>query len=220
MSAGVGELSAGSVVVDRAAGLEADSVEFPDQRGMLLLEAARAWWRAGSPARAAELVAEQVAEGGENGCYARVQRVEFWVEDGAWAEAEAELAELARELALDDGHCTVVAELMAEHDRLDDAARWYDRGVARLTPAMLDTLGGPQGWAQLGAVMMLHGRRELRARLGKAPDATDELVADLDGGPGSGRGWGSGAEGLGDPPSLDAVAEHQSVGSRVNPDAV
>ena len=170
-----------------------------------LLEAARAWRAAGEEARAARLVEEQVGEGGDDGCYARVQRAEFRVDDGDWARVEAELAELAHQPGLHEGHCTLVAELLVEHDRLAEAARWYDRGVARLTPEALATLAGPRAWTQLAAVIMLRGRREVRARLGRGPDATDELVSE------SAPGWAE----LGDlaaPPDLEAVAEHLAAG--------
>jgi hypothetical protein len=205
MGALIGELGVESTERLRAAGFEAEAGACPEQRGMLLLEAARAWRGAGERARAAALVDGQVAAGGEDGCYARVQRAEFWVEDGDWARVEAELVELAHQPGLHDGHCALVAELLVEHDRLPEATRWYDRGLARLTPATLEALAGPGAWTQLGAVIMLRGRRELRARLGQAPDATDELVAD----PAPGRGE---IDDLGTPPDLDAVAEHLAAG--------
>ncbi len=77
MGAAASGLSAGTIDRERAASLEADAAEFPEQRGMFLLEAARAWRAAGEVARAAELLDEQVADGGDDGCYARVQRAEL-----------------------------------------------------------------------------------------------------------------------------------------------
>jgi tetratricopeptide (TPR) repeat protein len=204
MGAGISELVAESTEWARAAALEAEAGAFPEQRGMLLLEAARAWRAAGEAARATALLDEQVARGGDDGCYARVQRAEFWAEDADWARAEAELVGLAHQPDLHDGHCTLVAELLVERDRLPEAARWYDRGVARLTLDTLEALAGPGAWTRLGAVMMLRGRRELRARLGQEMDATDELVADL--------ARRDEIDDLGPAPDLDAVTEHLASG--------
>jgi tetratricopeptide (TPR) repeat protein len=175
----VGQVAGFASAADEAAAREADAVEFPDERGELLLDAALAWRRAGRPSRAAALLAELVAAGGEEGCYARAQRAEFLAADGDLAAAGVELAALAREPALHDGHCQMVAELLIECGELEDAARWYDRAVARLAPATLEALHGPDGWTQVGAVVLLRGRQALRERLGRAPDATDELVAQL-----------------------------------------
>jgi hypothetical protein len=178
MSVSTGELANRSTSTERAAQLEVHAAEFPEQRGMLLLEAALAWRRAGQSQRATQLIDGLIATGGEDGCYARVQRVEFCLADDAWPQAEAQLAILAHEPSLYEGHCTLIAELLIEHHRLQAAARWYDRGLARLTPQTLRALAGPRGWTQLGALTMLRGRRDLRSRLGQAPDATDELVTD------------------------------------------
>src|SRR4051794_38611658 len=92
MSVSTGELANRSRSTEQAVQLEAHAAEFPEQRGMLLVEAALAWRRAGQSQRATQLIDELIATGGEDGCYARVQRVEFCLEDDAWPQAEAELA--------------------------------------------------------------------------------------------------------------------------------
>ena len=60
-----------------------------------------------------------------------------------------------------DGPCTIAAELLAHHDDLDGALRWYDRIVARLTRAQIEALRGPDGWMQM-ASLPLRGRRHVR----------------------------------------------------------
>src|SRR5437588_7667896 len=95
MSVSTDALANRSRSTEQAAQLEAHAAEL--QRGMLLVEAALAWRRAGQPQRATQLIDELIATGGEDGCYARVQRVEFCIEDNAWPQAEAELAILAHE---------------------------------------------------------------------------------------------------------------------------
>jgi len=52
-------------------------------------------------------------------------------------EAEEHLAMLARDPALHGGHCEGAAELLAERGDLAEALKWYDRVVARLTPAQV-----------------------------------------------------------------------------------
>jgi len=93
------------MTVDEAAALEAEAEEHPEERGEILLEAAAAWRRAGRAERASELLAELVAAGGEDACYARFELAEGYFEDGAVGEAYAELTALSREAALNDGHC-------------------------------------------------------------------------------------------------------------------
>lgn len=163
------------VEADEAAVLGAEVQEYPDQRGEILLEAAAAWRRAGSPERADALLAELIAVGGEDGCCARFQRAENHFADGADELAYAELACLERDPALNDGHCTWVAEMLTERGDLDGALRWYDRAVARLAPEEFDALRGPDGWMRLSS-MLVGGRREVRRRLGLPADATDEVA--------------------------------------------
>lgn len=163
---------------DRAVALEAEAEEFPDERGSLLLEALVAWRRAGHAERAYELAAELIAGGGSDGCFARCQRVEFLLEDGYRDRATEQLAELARHPALEDSHCQMIGELLAEIDDLDRAASWYDRAVARLSDARLNELQGARaGWSYASTIV--RGRREVRERLGLEPDATDALVPEL-----------------------------------------
>jgi hypothetical protein len=187
MSVSTGELANRSTSTERAAQLEVHAAEFPEQRGMLLLEAALAWRRAGQSQRATQLIDGLIATGGEDGCYARVQRVEFCLADDAWPQAEAQLAILAHEPSLYEGHCTLIAELLIEHHRLQAAARWYDRGLARLTPQTLRALAGPRGFTQLGALTMLRGRRDLSTRRHRRAGDRPQPMAITDGHPARSR---------------------------------
>lgn len=158
-----------------AAALEAEAQAYPDERGEILLEAAAAWIRGGEVERGTGLLAELIDAGGEDACHARIQLAEFLLGDGQVADGYAQLTSLAGELALQDGHCGLVAELLAERGDLDEALRWYDRLVARLTPEEIEAVRGPHGWAQFTSIT-LRGRRQVRRRLGLPADAMDEIV--------------------------------------------
>lgn len=164
-----------TAATDEASALEADALEHPAQRGEILLEAARAWHRAGHPDRATELITDVVAAGGEDGCYARVELADLRFATDRADDARAELSALARDPHLHDGHCMLVAELLAERAELAESLRWYDRLVARLTPDRIAALGGPHGWMSMDSVP-LRGRQHVREQLGLTPDATDQLV--------------------------------------------
>lgn len=162
--------------VREAESLEAEALEWPDQRGEVLLEAAVAWRRAGHGDRATRLLTELAAEGGEDGCYAHCELVEDCYGRGDAAGAAESLARLARDPALHEGHCQLVAELLTERGDLDGALEWYDRAVARLSPQTMAALQGRDGWLQLAATVMLRGRLDVRRELGLPPDAMDEIV--------------------------------------------
>ncbi|MGC4895442.1 SEC-C metal-binding domain-containing protein [Micromonospora sp. DT31] len=162
-------------VADEAAALEAEVEQYPDERGEILLDAADAWRRAGRLDRAADLLSKLITDGGGDGCYAMAQLAEVRFEQGDVDEAYVVLDRLAHDAATNDGHCTLVAELLAERGDLHGALRWYDRAVARLSAEELRALSGPDGWIQMSSVM-LRGRRAVRRRLGLVPDATDELA--------------------------------------------
>jgi uncharacterized protein HemY len=74
-----------------------------------MLAAAAAWRQAGDHERAQALLEEVVADGGPDGCYARVELAERLLEQDCPDEAFAQLAELARDPALHDGHCQLAA---------------------------------------------------------------------------------------------------------------
>ena len=155
--------------------LEAEALDYPEERGQILLEAAAAWIRAGEPQRGTQLLQELIDTGGEDGCYARVELAEALLNDGQVAAAHDCLAGLARDPALHDGHCEMAAALLAERGDLAEALRWYDRLVARLRPEQIEVLRRRDGWAQLTAIP-LRGRREVRRKLGLPADAMDEIV--------------------------------------------
>jgi tetratricopeptide (TPR) repeat protein len=166
---------AADTATNEARALEAEALEYPDQRGEILLEAAGAWRRAGDRERSDALLVELIDAGGEDAGYARFERASALFADGRVDDARAELAALARDPELHDGHCGLVAELLSGRGDHAEALRWYDRLVARLTPDRLEALTGPAGWMSLDSVP-LRGRRHVREQLGLVPDATDEIV--------------------------------------------
>lgn len=161
--------------IDIAAALEAEALEYPDARGEIMLEAAAARFRGGEIERGRALLMELIDAGGEDGCYARVELAKSLLDDGQVKTGYAQLSALAGDPALDKGHCGLVAELLVEFEDLDEGLRWYDRFVARMTPAEVEALRGPNGWVQFSSIT-LRGRRHVRRELGLPPDATDELV--------------------------------------------
>jgi tetratricopeptide (TPR) repeat protein len=191
-------------LVKQAEALEADAIEYPDERGEILREAAHAWWEAGDPERARALLDELVVAGGEDGGYARCELIEQLLAGGRDEEARVQLDALYRDPDLHDGHCTVVAELLASRGDLTGALRWYDRLVALLPADRLERAAGPEGWMSLDSVP-LRGRRHIRRELGLAPDATDEITPDT---PASAR------EAFGLPRTVDELEERLDGGAR------
>jgi hypothetical protein len=162
-------------LVREATALEDDAEVYPDQRGEILLEASAAWRRAGEHSRAEQILISLVEGGGEDGAYARVELAAHALDRGDATAAEGWLTGLAGEPVLHDGHCQLAAELLAAHNDLPGALRWYDRFVARLTEDQLTALDGPDGWIAFAAIP-LRARRQLREQLGYVPDAVDERV--------------------------------------------
>jgi SEC-C motif len=160
-----------------ALALDAEAEECPSERGEILLEAAAAWQRAGDGAQSRALLEGLVAGGGHDACYARVELAAQLFEQDLRDDALARIAELARDPALDEGHCQSAAELLAQHGLLRESLRWYDRFVARLSPDRLDAVAGEDGWLSFESVP-LRGRREVRRELGLPPDVTDEIAPD------------------------------------------
>jgi hypothetical protein len=105
-----------------------------------------------------------------------VDLAEAYIADGAADEAFEQLEALARDAALGHSH----AELIAELGHPEEALRWYDRAVARLSSEDLRSLIGPDGWANMSAATV-RGRREVRRELGLPVDATDDVVSDAPG---------------------------------------
>jgi hypothetical protein len=161
--------------VREAEALERDAEDYPEERGEILLAAAAAWRRAGEPRRAREILEALVEEGGEDAGYARIELAGSAFENGDSEAATAWLDALVKDPDLHEGHCQLAGELLAEHGDLSGALRWYDRYVSRLTDHQLAALEGEHGWLR-DAAIVLGTRREIREKLGFAPDSTDELV--------------------------------------------
>lgn len=156
---------AGHGTVEYAEALEADALAYPDERSELLLESVSAWRRAGHPGRAREIADGLVADGGDDGCFARVERVELSLDESDWTSARAELAELARQPDLDQHHCLMAAELLVERDATELGLAWFDWAVARLSEDDLATLTGPAAGSS-ATMILVRQRRDLRERLG------------------------------------------------------
>jgi tetratricopeptide (TPR) repeat protein len=157
--------------------LERDAVTYPDERAEILMDAAAAWHRAGRPERAVELLTEIVGLGGEDGCGARFELANLYFETGDADAMNAELAVLARDPDLNDGHCEMAAELLAEHGDLVGSARWYNRAVARLAPEQIDDLKSPAAQRNPVVTHLVYRRRQVRQQLGLPLDMLDELVS-------------------------------------------
>lgn len=162
-----------------AAELEADALAHPDERGEILLEAAEAWRSAGDHDRAVTVLAGLIADGDERGCDARIQLADLHLEAGEREMGYAQLAAAAKDPALGERQCEIAAEMLAAHDDLAQAARWYDRAAARLTGQQLDAVRRADTLASIATTIMLRNRRDVRRQLGRSPDTLDDLAPDL-----------------------------------------
>ena len=152
--------------------LERQLVEYPEERGEILLELADTWRRAGEHDRACALLGEVVSGGGENAEYGRVALAESFLERGQVPEAHAELDALRASRPSSWGPCLWAAELLEEHGQLRHALRWFNIAIGRLDTAELDTLGTEFGWI-LPAAVVVNGRKRVREAMGLAPDQLD-----------------------------------------------
>jgi len=159
--------------------LEAELEEYPDQRGEILLEIARTRLDLGEPDRAVEIWRDLIAEGGEDGDYARVELAEHLFNQGQDEDARAELAALKATRRTDGGGWELAAELLAERGELAEALVWYTMATERFKPHEIAALREAVGWAS-PAGMLVRGRRGVRERLGLPLDETDRLLPSRD----------------------------------------
>ncbi|MEV7630609.1 hypothetical protein [Actinoplanes sp. NPDC089786] len=157
--------------------LEADT--YPDERSEILLAAADAWQRAGHSDRARAILDDLIRSGREYGCDARIQLADLHLRAGDTEMAYAELNAAAKDPALGERQCELAAELLAANGDLDQAARWYDRGAARLTEGQLDALRRRDQLLTIGTTIMLRNRQHVRQQFGRSPDLLDTLVPEL-----------------------------------------
>ncbi|TDO29993.1 SEC-C motif-containing protein [Kribbella sp. VKM Ac-2527] len=156
-------------------GLEAELEEYPDQRGEILLEMAASRLEMGERDRAVAIWRDLIAEGGDDGDYARIDLVEYLFGIGQEEDARAELAALKATHRTSGAGWELAAELLEERGELTEALVWYTMATERFTTADIAILGEDAGWASLPGVLVRR-RRELRSGMGLAPDETDQLV--------------------------------------------
>jgi tetratricopeptide (TPR) repeat protein len=146
----------------------------PDERSDMLLEAAEQWTLADECERALRIyddLAETAPE--ENAQWAAAGKAEVLTRLGRHEEADAEIARLRRS-HVHEGPAAVIAEFLENHGRLEEALTWFniacrdvlaDEDEAIIEGTLLDRIE-------------LQGRARVRAALGLAPDALDELAAE------------------------------------------
>jgi tetratricopeptide (TPR) repeat protein len=159
--------------------LEADLEMYPDERLDLLLEIAGVHRELGAHDRAVEIWRDLIAEGGEDGDYARVEYLDHLFAVGSSDEARAELSALKAGRRTATGAWQIAAELLQEQGELAEALTWLTMATERLTEDELADLGGDAGWASRPG-MLVRKRRSIRAEVGLPPDFTDLLVPDED----------------------------------------
>ncbi|MDX6241205.1 MAG: hypothetical protein QOG10_6029 [Kribbellaceae bacterium] len=155
--------------------LEAQLEEYPDERGEILLDIAAARLELGEPDLAVAIWRDLIAEGGEDGDYARVEQAEYLFGVGQEDKARAELAALKATRRTSGGGWQAAAELLEERGELAESLGWYTMATERFTPEEMASLGEDAGWASLPG-LLVRSRRRVRNGMGLPTDETDELV--------------------------------------------
>jgi tetratricopeptide (TPR) repeat protein len=155
--------------------LEGELDEYPDQRGEILLEMAAIWLELGEPDPAVAIWYDLIAEGGDDGDYARVELAEYLFGIGQDEKARAELAALKATHRTAGGGWKLAAELLEERGELAEALVWYTMATERFTIEEMAALGEDAGWASLPG-SLVRSRRGLRREMGLALDETDRLA--------------------------------------------
>lgn len=155
--------------------LEAELEEYPNQRGEILLEMAVSRLEMGERDRAVAIWRDLIAEGGDDGDYARMDLVEYLFGIGKDEDAHAELAALKATGRRSGAGWQHAAELLEERGELAEALVWYTMATERFTTADLAILGEDASGTSLPG-MLVRRRRGVRTEMGLAPDATDQLV--------------------------------------------
>jgi hypothetical protein len=154
----------------RATALEAMLDGTSGDRGELLVEAAEHWRLAGNDERAITLLDEAIAMGGADGGHARVVLVDVLFGQDRVTAAEEQLDMLRRGRPA-PGPCHMAAELMEERGDLQEALRWFNIAVSRLSDQQM----AERGFLSF-ADNIIGGRRRIRGALGLPPDSLDESM--------------------------------------------
>jgi tetratricopeptide (TPR) repeat protein len=152
---------------DEARRLEEELEDYPDDRDEVLLEAAKAWQRAGNHTRAIALLTE-AAELGEDTGFARVSLAESLFAVDRADEARAQLDALRKSWPDSPEVLHDAALLMEKRGAPEEALTWYDLGVARL-----DSDERTDSYLTVG-------RRRVRRALGLPEDDLDASVEHLE----------------------------------------
>lgn len=153
--------------------LERDADAYPDERAEILIEAAGQWSRAGEPARALRIYDDVIASAeDEDAQYATAEKISLLADLGRTDESEAEITGLGR-THVHPGPAQLVAELLEEQGRLEDALTWFNIACRDL---MTDEEQLTE--ARLFARPELRGRQRVRQALGLPPDTLDLQTED------------------------------------------
>lgn len=154
--------------------LEGQATQYPDERGEILLEAAKQWECAGDTDRAAVLRGEVLELGGERAGYARFELAESCFNRGDEDAARAHLDALEQaDPESRSGPAELVAELLEERGEHQAALAWFDRALGHNEVSRL--LSDPEA-VSIGTAMTLFGRQRCRNRLGLPADELDRAA--------------------------------------------
>lgn len=154
---------------------EREAEQHPDDRSMLLFEAAAAWQRADDPNRAAGILRDLTSSPDSFDVgHARVGLAEIHFVAGDEAAAYDELETVRRTRPPLPAVCAQAGELLEELDRPEEALRWFNIATAQLSEADLERIAESANFFAAGA-HELTGRRRLRQRLGFPPDHMDRV---------------------------------------------
>jgi tetratricopeptide (TPR) repeat protein len=161
---------------DQVRELEQALEEYPEERGEILLELADAYASAGERERAVEVWRDLIADGGEDGDFARYALAEELFKQGENEAARAELATLKAGGRVTHGAWHLAAELYETRGELAEAADWFTTAVRQLSDEDLTRLreDGLSWMSRVG--MLIRARRRVREAMGQPPDHLDRAV--------------------------------------------
>ena len=129
----------------------------------------------GQSDRAVEILRGLIAEGGEEGDFARVQLARSMFDAGREDEARAELAEFKATCRTTGGAWLPAGELFEARDELTEGASWFTLAVSLFTDDDRAALDESTGWMSRPG-MMVRARRRIRAADGLKSDDIDQMV--------------------------------------------
>ena len=146
---------------------------YPDDRAEIVFEIVDGLRRAGDDEAALGWLRTLTAAGGFDGSMARVQLAEIHFDAGRADLAVAELDAIRDSRERGPDAYAMAAELLAERGDEQGALRWFTMAASRFTDEQCAAARGEFGWMS-AAYGVLWQRRELRVRLGYAPDDLED----------------------------------------------